>query len=97
MSTSGVKEFAASIRKTRKSLGFTQEEVAEMLDMSTRNYQYIENGKTPVSFAKHADIVKALLKAHNKKDGLRVDGTEMAEAIAEEVKSVYVKVLKWLQ
>ena len=36
--------FSADVFHARKKSGFTQAEVAEMVDISVRNYQYIEQG-----------------------------------------------------
>lgn len=38
-----------TIREKRVSLGYSQEEIARKLDISLRNYQYIENHKVEPS------------------------------------------------
>ena len=38
--------FSKDLYHARKKFGFTQAEVAERVDTSVRNYQYIEKGKT---------------------------------------------------
>lgn len=38
-------KFAKEVRRTRKQLGLTQEQVAETLSISSRWLQYIESGK----------------------------------------------------
>lgn len=44
------KEVGARIKQARKSRGFTQEEMAEILDISVTHYQNIEYGKYNIAY-----------------------------------------------
>lgn len=48
------------IRKARKELGFTQERLAEKVDLSTPHMSHIESGKTKVSLPSLILIANAL-------------------------------------
>ena len=49
--------FSADVFHAIKKSGFTQAEVAEMVDISVRNYQYIEQGR----FIPHGDTLLKLI------------------------------------
>lgn len=55
-----IKDTGEKLRELRTRKGWTQENVAEMLEMSVSNYSNIEQGKTQVSIPKLAQIAKKL-------------------------------------
>ena len=46
---SNIKEIGKRIRNARKAKGLTQEQLSEMIDMSTNNLSYLECGHTGLS------------------------------------------------
>ena len=54
-----------NIQTARRAKGLTQEQVAEMLDMSVRQYQRIEAGTANGSF-RHWDALEDLLGIHQR-------------------------------
>ena len=53
-------DFLDIIREKRKQSGYTQEEMARMLNIPKTNYQYIENGKTMLKACDFFSIIKIL-------------------------------------
>ena len=48
------------IRKYRKAKGLSQEQLAEMVDISTTHMSHIETGNTKLSLQVFADLAEAL-------------------------------------
>ncbi len=91
------------IRQVRKAQGYTQEKIAEMINISTKNFSQLECGKMGVSVATLAALCKALdVSADYVLFGLengRQDGTigillselsEKEQLYAEKILSAYV-------
>jgi len=55
-----IKEIGLEIRKRRKYLSITQEDLAEITGISRRSLQYIESGKMNSSVEQLEKILKAL-------------------------------------
>ncbi len=53
-------EIGQRIRKKRKALGLSQEELAEKADISTTHMSHIETGNTKLSLAVFVSIAEAL-------------------------------------
>ena len=53
-------KIAIYIKQQRKAAGLTQEEFAELLDVTTRTVQYWEAGKSSIK-AKHESIIRKWL------------------------------------
>lgn len=54
-----------NLRKARKDAGMTQQQMAEELDISLRQYQRIEAGKSNGSF-EIWDVLEDILKIHQR-------------------------------
>lgn len=53
-------EIGQHIRNSRKSKGMSQEDLAELINISTTHMSHIETGKTKLSLQVFADIASAL-------------------------------------
>ncbi len=85
-----------NLRKARNSLGYTQAELAESLDISVTAYQKIENGKTRIlnpNFSKCAGTLGMSLS--ELVNGF--DPVENAEALVSDVRETYVSRVKELE
>lgn len=55
-----IKEIGQIIRRKRKSIGFTQAEVAGMCDVGTRFLSELENGKPTLQMGKALHVISSL-------------------------------------
>ncbi len=95
-------KFGLRIQELRKSLGFTQESVAEKIDMDIPNLSNIENGKrfmTPENIEKIAKALNVEVKDlfdyehHQPKEKLIIKILEfLKSASPEEVEFIYKSV-----
>ena len=53
-------ELGMKLREARNKAGFTQEQLAEMVDISTTHMSHIETGNTKLSLQVFADLAEAL-------------------------------------
>lgn len=54
------KDFGNRIKYFRNRQGFTQEQLAEMIDLQPNSLGYVENGKNSLSFDRFEKLIKAL-------------------------------------
>lgn len=73
------------IRKFRKARGLSQENLAEMVDISVTHMSHIETGNTKLSLAVFADIVEVLgVRA----DDILGEGIDSAVSHADEIYAI---------
>lgn len=91
------KEIGQRIRELRDSYGYTQQQMAEMLNLTTEHFRSVESGRRGVT----ADTLKKVKRIFNVSADYLLDGTDggndisMLEAMLKGVdSSVYSDVVK---
>jgi DNA-binding XRE family transcriptional regulator len=89
-------ELGSHIKRTRRFFKVTQEEVAQHLEMSLRNYQNIEGGKQGLNVLTHAKLIQTIHTIHATRSGVVFDEDKLNKSISEDVKRLYERLLKWI-
>ncbi len=79
------KSIGLNIQKWRKNAGLTQEELAELIDLSAAHMTAIENGYSGISLQKIIEVSRILHVSLDKLIGLNFTGSGEKAAVIEQI------------